>query len=66
MKILSLIEKRLPASLYDAEWKAMKNRYSKEKYVSFTDSEKKLPYIFTFFYAAIDIISIIIVVTMQF
>lgn len=60
MKILSLIEKRLPASLYDAEWKAMKNKYSKEKYVSFTESEKGLAFIFIFFYIAIDIVAAIV------
>ena len=38
----------------------MKNKYSKEKYVSFTDSEKKLPLIFTIFYLAIDIIAVIV------
>lgn len=60
MKILSLLERQLPASLYDAEWKAMKNKYSKEKYVSFTESEKNLPLIFTIFYLAIDIIAVIV------
>ncbi len=65
MKILSMIEKRLPASLYDAEWKAMKNRYSKEKYISFTDSEKKLPQIFTFFYLAIDMVAIIFIIILM-
>lgn len=64
MKILSLLEKQLPASLYDAEWKAMKNKYSKEKYVSFTDSEKKLPLIFAIFYLAIDIIAVIVLLTL--
>lgn len=50
MKVLSMMEKHLSASLYDAEWKAMKNRFSKEKYVSFTESEKKLPLVFIIFY----------------
>jgi hypothetical protein len=36
----TMIEKKLSASLYDAEWKAMKNKFNKEQYVSFTDSEK--------------------------
>ncbi len=59
MKVLSIIEKRLPVSLYDAEWKAMKNQYSKEKYVSFTDSEKNLPYIFIISYGFLDIVAIV-------
>ena len=59
MKILSMIEKRLPASLYDAEWKAMKNKYSKEKYVSFTDREKKLPLVFIVFFSVLDAAAIV-------
>ena len=58
MKILSMIEKKLAVSLYDAEWKAMKNKYSKEKYISFTDNEKKLPLIFIILYGAADIAAI--------
>lgn len=40
MAIISMIEKYLPANLYDAEYKCMK---TDKKYVSFTKSEKKLP-----------------------
>jgi len=58
MKILSMIEKRLAVSLYDAEWKAMKNKYSKQKYVSFTDNEKKLPLVFSLFYLLVNLICI--------
>ncbi len=54
MKILSMIEQKLAVSLYDAEWKAMKNKYSKKKYVSFTDNEKKLPLVFSLFYMLVD------------
>ena len=62
MKILSMIEERLAVSLYDAEWKAMKNKFSKKKYVSFTDNEKKLPLVFSFFYALIDIICAVAII----
>jgi len=62
MKILSMIEERLAVSLYDAEWKAMKNKFSKKKYVSFTDNEKKLPLVFSFFYALIDIICVVAII----
>ena len=61
MKILSMIEKKLVASLYDAEWHAMKNKYSKKKYVSFTDNEKKLPFVFTIFYGIIDVVCLIVI-----
>lgn len=62
MKILSMIEQKLAVSLYDAEWKAMKNQYSKKKYVSFTDNEKKLPFVFTLFYLLIDVVCLFVFV----
>ncbi len=46
MKIISMMEKQLPASMYDAEWAALSDRLNKNKYVSFTENEKRVPYIF--------------------
>lgn len=56
MKVLSVLEKHLSASLYDAEWEVMSNKYNKEPYVSFTDSEKALPLIFIVVYVCVDLI----------
>ena len=53
MKVLQMIEKKLIVSLYYAEWKAMKNKFSKEKYHSFTETEKRLPIIFIIIYSLI-------------
>ena len=53
MKIISSIEKQLPASLYDAEWAALSDKLNKKRYVSFTDNEKQVPWIFILIYAAI-------------
>ncbi len=53
MKIISLIEKQLPANLYDAEWRAQSDKLNKRPYVSFTASETKIPKIFIIVYAAI-------------
>lgn len=50
MKIISNIEKRLPASLYDAEWAALSDNLNKKKYVSFTENEKSIPKIFMIIY----------------
>lgn len=58
LKILSMIESRLPVSIYDAEWRVMKNKYSGQKYESFTDGEKILPWVFGAFYVSVSIISI--------
>ena len=46
MKIISRIEKKLPLSLFDAEWAALSDKLNKKKYVSFTESEQKIPFIF--------------------
>lgn len=58
MKIISHIEKQLPASLYDAEWAALSDKLNKRKYVSFTNSEKRVPYLFTIVYICICVSSI--------
>ena len=54
MKILGMLEKKLSASLYDAEWQAMSHKYNKSQYISFTDSEKGIPRIFNGVYFVID------------
>ncbi len=56
MKILGMIEKRLSASLFDAEWEIMSNKYNKQRYISFSDREKTLPRIFKALYITIDVI----------
>lgn len=58
MKIISYIEKQLPVSLYDAEWEALSDRLNKKKYVSFTDSEKRIPILFIAVYICALICSI--------
>jgi len=58
MKIISYIEKQLPASLYDAEWAALSDKLNKRKYVSFTNSEKRVPVLFIVVYACVSICGI--------
>ena len=53
MKIISSIEKQLPANLYDAEWAALSDILNKKKYVSFTANEKRIPTLFLMVYAVI-------------
>lgn len=50
MKIISLIEKRLPVSLYNKEWIVMSDKLNSKKYISFTDSEKRIPKLFCMIY----------------
>ena len=58
MKIISYIEKQLPASLYDAEWAALSDKLNKRKYVSFTNSEKGVPLLFIIVYICVSICGI--------
>ncbi len=58
MKILGMLERQLAASLYDAEWQAMSNKYNKKQYISFTDGEKSIPSIFNGVYIVVDLICI--------
>ena len=66
MKIISSIEKYLPASLYDAEWAALSDKLNKKRYVSFTDNEKRIPIIFIIIYSAILILLAISVIRSYF
>ena len=65
IKILSMIEKQLAVSLYDAEWRAMKNKFSKKKYISFTDNEKRLPVVFSGFFGVIGLLSLVFAILSQ-
>ena len=62
MKILGMIEKRLSASLFDAEWEIMSNKYNKQRYISFSDREKTLPKIFNALYITIDVVCVAFIV----
>ena len=53
MKVLNLIEEQLPIALYDVEWKVMSDKLNNKKYVSFTNSEKRIPKIFAAVYLVI-------------
>ena len=63
MKIISSVEKQLPASLYDAEWEALSDKLNNKKYVSFTDSEKWIPKIFIAIYACVLIAMLLILLS---
>lgn len=58
MKIISYIEKQLPASLYDAEWAALSDKLNQRKYVSFTNCEKRVPALFIVVYICVSICGI--------
>ena len=66
MKILGMLEKKLSASLFDAEWEAMSNKYNKQRYVSFSDRERNLPIIFNWVFVIVDIICAAIILVRMF
>ena len=57
MKVISLIEMNLPVALYDAEWRIMSDKLNNRKYVSFTNSEKKIPKVFLFIYISLIVLT---------
>ena len=59
MKIINIIEKRLPASLYEAEWKVQTDKLNLKPYISFTKSETRIPKVFGLIYIIILLVEII-------
>ena len=57
MKLINLIEEQLPVPLYDLEWRIMSDKLNSRKYVSFTDSEKRVPKLFLCVYVFVLAIS---------
>ena len=53
MKVISLIEEKMPVALYDVEWQVMSDKLNNKKYVSFTNSEKRIPKIFLIVYVLV-------------
>lgn len=53
MKVINLLEKQLPVALYEVEWRVMSDKLNNKKYVSFTNSEKRIPKLFASIYIII-------------
>lgn len=62
MKVISLMEKQLPINVYDVEWKVMSDKLNRKKYLSFTESEKRIPIIFIFIYLLIIAVVFVIII----
>lgn len=65
MKVISMMERELPIRLYDTEWAVMSDKLNKKRYVSFTDSEKRIPKIFMGIYCIILIASIVVTLVLM-
>lgn len=62
MKVISMIEQELPVRLYDTEWDVMSDKLNRKKYVSFTDSEKRIPKIFMCVYSLLLIVASVLAI----
>ena len=62
MKVISLLEKQLPASLYDAEWRAQSDKLNRRPYISFTSCETRIPKMFICIYGAITVCAIVMAI----
>jgi len=60
MRVISEMEKNLPANIYDTEWKVMSEKLYDGKYVSFTSIEKRLPISFIVLFGILLVASIVL------
>lgn len=50
MKVISALEKYMPANIFDTEWRVMSSKIGGKKYRSFTNIEKTIPMTFLVFF----------------
>lgn len=62
MRVISAIEKNLPFNIYDVEWQVQIDRLGKRKYVSFTNIEKLIPFLFIVLYCIIFVVGIVVMI----
>lgn len=60
IKVINLIEKKLPLRLYDVEWEVMDDKLNRKKYIPFTESEMIVPKIFISLYVLVILIGLIL------
>ena len=60
MRVISEMEKNLPANIYDTEWKVMSEKLYDGKYISFTSIEKRLPVSFIVLFVILLVASIVL------
>lgn len=65
MRIISIIEKKMPASMYDAEWRAQSDKLNSKPYVSFTKCETRIPKLLIWVYAFIGVLSIALIISFK-
>lgn len=58
-KVINTLERKLPANMFDAEWKALSDQLNNQRYISFTKSEQDVPKIFIMAYILLFVVSVI-------
>lgn len=59
-KVIHLLEKRLPAQLFTAEWTALDKGKDPKKYVSFAKTESIVPLVFAVLYGVLTVIGLVV------
>lgn len=58
-EVIHLLESRLPARLYDAEWSALGRGEDPERYVPLTHVEENVPLVFVLLYGLIGLLALV-------
>jgi|LSQX01.2.fsa_nt_gb hypothetical protein len=62
MKVISAIEKQLPANIFDTEWRVMSDKIGAKRYRSFTNIEKTVPLTLSFMFIIILIAAVVLLI----
>ena len=62
MQVIQSIESRLPCNIYETEWKTQSFSLGKEKYISFTNIEKKIPVLFLCIYGLVFVVGVALLI----
>lgn len=63
MKVISALEKYMPANIFDTEWRVMSSKIGGKKYRSFTNIEKTVPLTFSMFFIVTSCIALVLIIT---
>lgn len=62
MKVISALEKHMPANIFDTEWRVMSSKIGGKKYRTFTNIEKMVPMILSIFFIITACVAIVLII----
>ena len=62
MKVISALEKHMPANIFDTEWRVMSSKIGGKKYRSFTNIEKTVPMTFSIIFVVTACIALALII----